>query len=498
MKDKLKTNGLLSPILTMVILIFIVSFLSFIFEMINVEGNITSIVNGRLETSIIVVKNIISKDGLIYILSNLTNNFNLLEQLVLIIIGLFSVSILDASGILKHIFTPLKKIKSRNITFLVVFLGIISAIIQDYSYIILIPLVSIMYKYINKNPILGIITVFIGITLGLGIGMCNFNDYTLGMLTQSAANVDVDPTYTFNLYSNLYIMLTSIILISFIITFLIEKYIIKKIPLFEPEANELKTSKKALIISLLIGIISTGIILIGILPNGILLDNTQNIYVAKLFSDNAPFNLSFMYILLLIFSIVGFIYGYISKNFENNHEFSLGYTKEFNNIGYLFILLFLSSILISIVNWTNLSTVIISQIMNLIELFNFTGIPLIVLTFILIIIMSIIMPNNVEKWILISPILIPIFMRANISPDFTQFLFKTADSIGKCITPLYIYFIITLGFIQKYNNGNRISLFNIIKYTFPILITIIIFWLMILIIWYISGLPLGIGTYATM
>jgi len=498
-KDKLKSNKLLSPIITLFFLIIFVSILSFLFSKMNLEGSVTSIVNDRLETSIVVVKNILSKDGIIYTLSNLTTNFNLLEQLVLIIISLFSVSILDASGILNHIFSPLKKIKSKFITFLVIVVSVISTVLLDYSYIFLIPLVSVMYKYLNKNPILGIITVFTGITLGYGTGLFyNYNTYSLGVLTQLSASLEVDKSYRFDLYSNIYIMLTSAVLISFLLTFLIEKYVTKKISMFEPVENDYKKSCKALIISVISGLVIMFIVMFGLFPGGILLDNTQTVYVAKLFSSNAPFNLAFMYILLFICAVVGLIYGYISKNFENNHEYSLGFTKEFNNIGYLFILLFLSSVLISIINWTNIGTVLVSKLMYLLELFDFTGTPLIVLAFILICLMSLIMPNSLEKWTLISPTLVPIFMRANITPDFTQFLFTVADSVGKCITPLFVYFIITLGFIQKNNKDNRISLFNIFKYTYPIILTIAIFWIVLLVIWYISGLPLGFGTYATM
>ena len=61
------------------------------------------------------------------------------------------------------------------------------------------------------------------------------------------------------------------------------------------------------------------------------------------------------------------------------------------------------------------------------------------------------MPNSLEKWILISPILIPLFMRGNMTPDFAQFVFKAADSVGKVLTPVFLFFPIMVGFIQKYN-----------------------------------------------
>ena len=113
--------------------------------------------------------------------------------------------------------------------------------------------------------------------------------------------------------------------------------------------------------------------------------------------------------------------------------------------------------------------------------------------------MGIFMPNTIEKWALISPLLIPVFMKGNLTPDFAQFLFKVADSIGKVISPVFIYLFVMIGFIQKYNvRENKITLFKTMKLVSPIILAMIIFWLLILILWYVSGLPLGIGTLATL
>lgn len=498
--SKKKQPKLLSPVITMCILILIALITSSFLAIINFDGTQTTIENGMLETSIIVVKNIFSKEGLIYLFSNIITNFTLLEPFVLIILSLMAIGILKESGLLKHLFEPLKKLKPNVLTFIVVFISVVSSIVGDYSYIILLPLVAVLYQYVNKSPVLGIITVFLGITLGYGTGIFyNYNDYALGVLTEAAAVIDVDPSYKFNLYSNLYIMIVSSVIITFLITTLIEKFLSKKIATTVKYDDDIKTSNKALLFSIISLIICIIPIFIMIMPNGILLDNTQIKYVAKLFSANAPFNLSFMYLFLMVMAIVGFIYGFISKNFKNNHEFGWSFTKQFDNIGYLFVLMFLSSILIGIINWTNLGTVIANNLISIISLFDFTGIPLIVVSFIFIILMSILIPGSLEKWALISPILVPLFMRGNLTPDFAQFVFKAADSVGKILTPLFVYFIIMLGFIQKYNkNENKVTLFNTVKLIWPIIITMIIFWLLILIIWYIAGLPLGIDTLATM
>ena len=180
MTKKVKKRKLLSPIITMLILIVVALIVSSLFAIFNVDGTQTTIENGILENSIIVVRNIFSKEGLSHFFSNVITNFNLLQPFVLILLSLMAISVAKESGLLKHLFSPLKKLRSNVLTFIVIFISVIASIIGDYSYIIFIPLVAILYQYINKSPILGIITVFLGITLGYGTGLFyNYNDYAL-------------------------------------------------------------------------------------------------------------------------------------------------------------------------------------------------------------------------------------------------------------------------------------------------------------------------------
>jgi len=499
MAKKNKQNQL-SPIITMLIMILVASLLSLILFLLKASADQGVIVNGVLENTIVPVKNIFSKEGLIYFFSNIITNFNILEPFALIIFSIMSAGILKSSGILKHVFSPFKNLKTTILTFIVIFVGVVSTLIGDFSYIILFPLVAIFYQYTDRSPVLGIVTMFLGITLGYGTGlMYNYNDFALGVLTQNAAVIDVDATYKYELLSNLYIMIASTVAITFLITILIDKYLSKKVTISEKYEDELITSRKALIISAIASILLLVPIIMMILPNGILLDNTQSEYIAKLFGINSPFRLSFMFIYLVLTTITSIVYGLVSKNFKNNHEIGWGLTKYFDNIGYVFIMMFLISVLTGIVNWTNLGTFATLKLLEIISLFDFTGIPLIIISFIFIILMSILLPGDLQKWSLISPILVPLFMRGNLTPDFAQFVFKAADSVGKVITPLFIYFIIMVGFIQKYNvKENKVTLFNTMKLIWPIIIAMIIFWLLILIIWYVAGLPLGIETFATM
>ena len=89
-------------------------------------------------------------------------------------------------------------------------------------------------------------------------------------------------------------------------------------------------------------------------------------------------------------------------------------------------------------------------------------------------------------------------MRANISPSFTQTLFVAADSVGKMFSPIYIYLIITIGFMYKYEHDSNINIIQTMKKIMPIILILSLTWLVIILGWYLLGLPIGIGSSITL
>lgn len=503
-KKKDKKKLMLGPVITMIVLTIVIMFLSTIFSMLEVQGQKTAIVNGTLETSLVTVQNIFTVNGLKYIFSNVVMNFRSFEPLVLIIMSFIAISIGESSGLFKAIFTPFRKLNSKTTTFLVFFLGIISSIIGEYSYIMLIPLVSVMYRYLGKSQMLGVLTIFLGITLGYGTGLWyNFDTFQLGQLTQASAIIDVDKNYQFNLLSNIYIMVVSTFILSFVGSLLIHKFLEPKFKKPMIDDDDLVISKKALLFSNLTFVLMLACVIYMIIPglpgSGILLDNTQETYIAKLFSMTAPFRDGIMFIFVIMSMICGGIYGYFSGNIKNSHEYSDDLSKGFNNVGYLFVLLFFTSLMTGVLEWTNLGEVVATNIIDLITSLDFSGLALIICFVVAVVVMSIFIPSSITKWMLASPVIIPLFMRANITPDFSQFIFSVADGIGKCMTPLFIYFIVMVAFLQKDNyTSSEVTIFGTYKMIFPVALMIAGLWILILACWFLAGLPLGIGGMATL
>lgn len=504
MKFKKKKEKNLGPVIALLIFIIVVAVVSFVFSLFEVQGQRTEINNGVLETTLVTVNNALSRDGIKYIISNAVANFQLFEPLVLLIISLIGYGIGEASGFFKAIFTPLKKVHPTLITFSILFMGIISSFFGEYSFVMLLPVAALVYKYIGRRPMLGILTAFLGITIGYGTGLIpSIEDYMLGELSTAAAIVDVDKNYVYNAFSSIYLQLASTVILTIGGTYLIENVLAPRVPKTKIEDDELIVSRKALratyIIMFLITIGVAYTIIPGLPNSGMLLGEGDN-YITRLFGENAPFRSGLIIMLLATNMLCGYAYGYLSRNIKNSTEYSVGMGANFEKLGYVFVLIFFSAQLIGLLEWTNIGEVLMINVVDFMGTLQFSGIPLLIFMFIAMILIGIIMPSLSTKWILASPTLVPLFMKSNITPDFTQFVFRVADGISKSISPLFIYFIIMIAFLEKYNENDKykVTIFGTIKLIAPIVGIFILIWLLIIVGWYMIGLPIGLGTYPTL
>jgi len=164
----------------------------------------------------------------------------------------------------------------------------------------------------------------------------------------------------------------------------------------------------------------------------------------------------------------------------------------------VFVLLFFVSILYEIIDWTNLTTIISTKISDFVGSTQLSGLILVIVVFLSIVLISVFIPNAVIKWELIAPIYVPLMMRANISPAFTQTLFLVGDSVGKLFSPIYIYLIIAIGFMYKYEKDSNISIIDTMKKIMPVLLILSLTWIVIIFGWYLIGLPIGINSFITL
>ena len=77
-------------------------------------------------------------------------------------------------------------------------------------------------------------------------------------------------------------------------------------------------------------------------------------------------------------------------------------------------------------------------------------------------------------------------------PGFTQLLYRLGDSPGNCFTPMSPYIWMLLAVAQAKYDKN-IAIGTLISNMIPVAIILQIAWIIFVILWMLSGIPIGPG-----
>ena len=528
-KKKLKLKKFyFHPIATILFLTVIIIILSAILSGLQMQATYDTINSNTKELipTLVTVNNMLSFDGMKYIISNATKNFISFAPFGMLLVSLIGLSTAEATGFIETFSKKrLRPISKSALTFVIIFIATISSLINEVGYAILIPLAALIYFINGRNPILGIITAFCGVSFGYGVSVfVGTMEVELLSYTKQAARL-IDDTAHIPLSSNLIFIIVASIILSIIGTIIIEKLVAPKIGKYKKEEAESKTEeyklmdlesieqetlekekneKRGLKYALITAIVIVIIFIYMLIPNlpysGLLLDMKETTYVSQLFGENSYFQDGFTYMVSLLFFSTGVAYGLGARSIKNNNRLIETISNCFSKIGSVIILLFVSSQFIAIFKQTNIGTVITAWLANLLGILKFTGIPLIVVTAILIAISNFVLTGSSSKWMIFAPVVVPMFMQANISPAFAQIVMRAGDSITNGYTPLMASFAIYVGYLNIYNlnKDKPYTIKKSLEIIRPYFIIIAVAWLALIVGWYIIGLPIGPKVYPTL
>lgn len=516
----------LHPITTFILLTVLVMILSSILSFLQVQVSYSRVnsVTKSLESTIVAVEGMFNVSGFQYIISNAANNFVAFTPLSTLLIGLIGLSVAYSSGLID---TFIKRctlnVNNKTITFIIIFLATISSIINDVGYVMLIPLSALIFLANGRNPLLGITASFCGVAFGYGATLfAGTTEMSLVPITESAASL-IDSVHV-GMLSNIVAIVISTVVVSLVGTFVIENIILKRIGKYkvssedglgdtkeiklesvsleeqkrlEIEAKEKKGLRNALIAAILVILLFTYMIIPGLPGSGLLLDMNETGYMYQLFSPNSYLQDGFTYLVSVLFLATGLAYAIGARTLKSDKDLIEKSYLYLKDVGYLVILVFFASQFIAVFKKTNIGTVIVASISNIIKGIGFTGLPLIFVILILIAISGLFVTTQSAKWTVLAPSVVPVMMQANLSPQFTQFVFRAADSMTKGFTPLLAYFVIYLGYLNIYNTEKEpISIKKALSFIAPYCLIISITWIFLVCMIYVVGIPIGPGVYA--
>ncbi len=438
--------------------------------------------------------NLLSRDGLYKILTEMVNNFTDFAPLGIVIVAMLGIGIAEDSGLIAVLIKSLVLYSpQRTLTFILVFAGIMSNLASSVGYVLLVPLAGTIFIAIKRHPIIGMAAAFAGVSGGYSANLViGTIDPLLAGLSEEAAHL-VDPSYTVNPTANYYFMVASTFLISVLGTWVTEKIVAPRFKDYNPgsvESEEIKrltkTEKKGLMLAGLVLIAFIGIVLLGILPdNGFLrVDGKSWLY--------SPVLKGVVAVLFIIAGVMGLIYGIITKKYKNDSDVMKGMSESMKTLAGYLVLVFFAAQFVKYFEWSNLGIILAINGASGIQSMDLGLIPLVIMFILFSCLINLIMGSASAKWALMAPVFIPMFMFLGYTPELTQVAYRIGDSTTNVISPMMTFFALIIVYFQRYDK--KASIGTLVATMLPYTIVFLIGWIILLVIWIYAGIPLGPGT----
>ena len=505
---KLKRSS--HPVMFFIYMLLLVIIVSAIASALNFQvtyDQLTTIA-GEVESKTTAVNSLLSLDGIKFIMTSAYDNLINFVPFGSMLIASIAFGIALKSGFLK---TLCNKISKKFPKFLIIFIFslicILASVDSNFGYVLLLPFGAVLFMSMNRNPVGGLALSFASIAAGHGAGLfITALDYNLTSYTEASAKL-MDTEYSVLQSSNLIFIIVAALFIAAICTFITEKIVSRKLGRNQIEEDEelvLEDTKEkkgllAALVATIVCLIPIILMLIPVSGNsflGLLLDKSQDVYSKMLFSSDALLMTNMVGIISFMFALQGFVFGVVTgtiRKIRDMVNFSTDYLKT---VGGIFVLIFFAAQLNALVTESNIGVVVTGWLSNLIATSNFSFIPLVLLIFLFACVSNILLPGSIAKWAILAPNIMPTVMKANISPEFAQLVFRAGESVTNVITPLFTYFVIFIGFIEVFTkNKNEFSIKGCYRAVLPYFLGIGLIWLLMIICWYVIGLPVGPGVY---
>ena len=465
----------------------------------SATGEILNRSSGVVEIQTIKVKSLLNAEGFVYFLTSMVSNFVNFAPLGIVLVITFGIGLSEESGYIGALVkTTVSKTPAFWITPVVVFLGVMSNVASVVGYVILIPLGGIIFLSYKKHPLAGMAAAFAGCSGGFSANLLiGPIDPLLSGITDQAAKI-IDPNFLVNPTCNWYFMIASTILITIVGTYVTEKIVIPHLGHYDPQDAEMSVSemelkdiseleKKAL----LYANVTTLLLLVGLIvlamPQNSIFRNPAN---GSLVSGS-PLMAGIIPIVTIIFFIPALVYGKIVKKFNNSKDIAVQMGKSMASMGPYLALVFVAAQFIAFFEKTQLGMIIALNGATWLQALSIP-LPILMALFVLLCaFLNIFLASASAKWVILAPVFVPLLMRLGVSPALTQVAFRIGDSSTNIITPLMDYFPLILVFAQKYDK--KIGIGTMISTMVPYSIAFLVFWIILLIVWMLLGLPVGPG-----
>lgn len=490
-------NKMPHPAMIFVVLCVAIVIISHLCAMIGVNADITMVdkVKGGTHLTNVKAVSLMTPEGIRYMFESAEKNFTGFAPLGTVLVAMLGVGLAEETGLIQAVLRKtVMSAPPKLITVIVVLAGIMSNIASDAGYVVLIPLGAMIFASFGRHPLAGIAAAFAGVSGGFSANLLiGTTDPLLGGITTEAAKL-IDSSYVVEPTANYYFMVASTFLITIIGTFVTDRIVEPRLgkysgPQVDKSSGNLSSEeKKALKASRIAFIIFLLVMAVMLVPqNGILRDPETHKIIGK-----TPFMNALVPIIAIFFFVPGVAYGISIGKIKNSKDIANAMAKAMSGMGGYLVLVFFAAQFVAYFGKTNLGTILAFKGAEFLESTGFVGIPLLLSFIIVAAFINLFMGSASAKWAIMAPIFVPMFMAIGYSPEFTQAAYRIGDSCTNIITPLMSYFALIVSFAEQYDEDTGIG--TLISTMLPYAILFLIGWSILLIVWYVFGIPIGVNS----
>ncbi|PMG28530.1 aminobenzoyl-glutamate transporter [Shewanella sp. 10N.286.52.C2] len=489
-------NKLPDPAMLFLILMFAVWGISALLSGVSFEA-----IDPRTDSPI-VVNNLLSAEALTHFLTSMVSTFTAFAPLGVVLVAMLGVGVAEQSGFINTALKQMLKITpAKFLTPAVVLVGIISHTATDAGYVVVIPLAGVIFYTVGRHPLAGIAAAFAGVSGGFCANFIPSGiDPLLQSFTQSAAQI-VDPDIQVNPLNNWFFAASSCIPITLTIWYLTDK-------ILEPRLNrshkvkcedvdlpamEEVTSKELNAFRVASAVMLAAIV--GFFSLTIPETSTLRDASGSLTSFSAPLMQSIVPLIFIFFVLPGLVYGFMTGTFKSSADVVQAMSKSMSGMAHYIVMAFFCAQFVAAFSASNLGALIAVEGAGGLKAMNLPAEVTVIGMVILVGFVNLFVGSSSAKWALIGPVLVPMLMQLNISPDLSQAAYRVGDSSSNIITPLMPYFPLVVVYCQRYVKG--IGIGTLISMMLPFSLALLSIWSAWLLIYWSIGFPLGLGASYT-
>jgi aminobenzoyl-glutamate transport protein len=457
----------------------------------------------HVETVTIPIQSLLSTEGIRFIFTSFVPNFAGFGVVAVTFVALMGAGVAEAGGLMAALIRVLVAASpKRLLTFILVFVGVMSSVASDAGYLILVPLGAAAFMSVGRHPLAGMAACFAGVGAAFGVNpILSPIDAMITEITNEAIGSAGGTPLT--IVANYWFSAVSSVVMALVAAIVTERIIEPRLGPWRPvsagepggiaiedEADEVHdpaAQQRGLRFALFGFLGFLALVALFTIPEGAPLRDVETGEII----GTTPFMDSLLFIIAMFFLIAGVAYGVGARTFTSSNDVIAAVTKTFAGLGGLVFMLLMISQFIAYFNFSNLPSVLAISLAAGLESAGIGALPLLIGMILIIMALDIIMPGIIPKWAIFAPIFVPLFIQLGVPPQTGLAAYRVGDSPFNVITPLMVYLPFMVTVAQRYQRDSGIG--TIIALMLPYTLIMAAVWTVLFIVWFLLNIPMGPG-----